>query len=172
MDLPDKCQKCTKPKVFHHTQVFGTTSKKLDLCAECPLAKKLENPGGFGNMDDDFPAESGSSVNKSGGDSDSPACPVCGYTTENFKKNGRVGCPSCYEFFKDAIQPLLPDMHRGCKHTGKVPVTMFTIEDLRLQLADYSVKLTDAINQEKYEDAARFRDQIAELKTKLETTSH
>ena len=171
MDLPEKCKQCTKPKVFHHTQVFGTTSKKIDMCADCPLASKLENPAGFGNMDDEFPKETGSIENDGLSNTSSPACPVCKYTAESFKKNGRMGCPSCYEFFSDTIRSLLPDMHRGNRHAGKIPVTMFTIEDLRLQLADFEVKLQDAISQEDFENAAQYRDRITELKTKVESAA-
>ena len=39
----------------------------------------------------------------------------------DFKKNGRLGCPACYESFAEELQQILAGMQCGPTHNGKLP---------------------------------------------------
>ena len=91
-------------------------------------------------------------------------CDECGYTPREFKKTGRLGCESCYATFANLLSPALAGMHKGERHKGKVParaVERKTYED-RLNSLEGDLQL--AIEEEHYEDAARVRDEILDLK--------
>ena len=92
-------------------------------------------------------------------------CPHCGITFEEFRAKGRFGCPRDYEVFREALVPLLQKMHGGAqRHVGRLPrgqdEVETTVGDRLLQLRR---ELHEAITEEKYEDAARLRDEIAEI---------
>ncbi len=48
-------------------------------------------------------------------------CPCCGFTEEVFAKAFKMGCSRCYETFAPQIETMLPKLHPGVLHTGKVP---------------------------------------------------
>jgi protein arginine kinase activator len=54
------------------------------------------------------------------------ACPSCGFTAAQLKKIGRMGCPECYDTFREGIEGLLRGMHKGTRHVGKRPSAIIT----------------------------------------------
>jgi protein arginine kinase activator len=48
-------------------------------------------------------------------------CDACGFTASQLKKIGRMGCPECYAAFRDGLDGLLRNMHKGTRHVGKRP---------------------------------------------------
>jgi protein arginine kinase activator len=48
-------------------------------------------------------------------------CPVCGFREENFARQLRLGCPTCYLTFAPHLETLLPRIQRGLRHAGRVP---------------------------------------------------
>ncbi len=48
-------------------------------------------------------------------------CPCCGFTEEVFAEAFKLGCSLCYETFAPQIETMLPKLHSGVVHTGKVP---------------------------------------------------
>ncbi len=125
------CLMCgVAPATVHLTKVFGGKVIKVDLCQAC--ASKLGlNPGediaigavlesiakilGKQGLEDiaklKTKQEKKSKVTL--------RCPECGWTDEDFSKNGRLGCSQCYEVFKKKIAEAIEQMHRGCEHVGK-----------------------------------------------------
>ena len=85
-------------------------------------------------------------------------CPSCHMRSSDFRKTSRLGCATCYRTFAGELAPILEDMHRGDRHTGKVPRNAAVIreEELRLQLEE-------AVAAQRFEEAARIRDAIREL---------
>ena len=55
-------------------------------------------------------------------------------------------------------------MHKGTTHTGKVPQVALSRRSLSDRLSQLENGLTAAIKAEHYEDAARFRDEITQVK--------
>jgi len=89
------------------------------------------------------------------------ACPACGLTIVQFRTKGRLGCPRCYEMFRQSLIPLLERVHDGTTHRGRCPgkpIDRIPGEDE--QMDDLRSSLRDAIDAENYELAAQLRDQI------------
>lgn len=100
-------------------------------------------------------------------------CAECGTTFGGFKKTGKLGCAACYEAFRAQITQVLSNIHYGAKHhAGKLPHYASTEEHadliLRRELDDARLSLKQAIEAERYEDAARFRDQINALAERID----
>jgi protein arginine kinase activator len=93
------------------------------------------------------------------------ACPGCGMTPTDFRSKGRLGCPRCYEAFRSELLPLLQRIHESQSHTGRVPAVAAAApppSDERT-LTDVRRRLEDAVRGERYEEAARLRDQLRKL---------
>ena len=58
-------------------------------------------------------------------------------------------------------------MHKGIKHTGKTPKNFKDDRALRDQLAKLEKDLHQAVEEERYEDAAVLRDSIKQLTAAL-----
>ena len=95
----------------------------------------------------------------------SEACPGCGMTPIEFRTKGRLGCPRCYDAFRQELMPLLQRIHEAQSHRGRLPGTVgggLAAPDERA-LADVRRKLEDAVRGERYEEAARLRDDLRRL---------
>lgn len=154
-----KCDLCSKPATVHLTQIVNNKVHKVDLCEECAQAKGVTDPSGFSLADLLLKA----SLTPDAGNT-SLRCERCGFTQIDFKKHGRFGCPHCYETFKGVIEPMLETMHKGVTHTGKVPQKALARKSLYDRLTELEVNLDEAVKSERYEDAARYRDEIHQVK--------
>ncbi len=159
MASPLKCDLCTKPATVHLTQIVNGKASKLDLCEACAQAKGVTDPGGFslGDLLQKAALTPGSAAA-------GLRCEQCGATAGDFKKHGRFGCPHCYETFAELLAPLLENMHKGVTHAGKVPQKALARKSLYDRLTRLESELGNAIKAERYEDAARFRDEIQQVK--------
>lgn len=93
-------------------------------------------------------------------------CPGCGITMQVFKQTGRLGCARCYETFRSDLVPLLQRVHESATHRGRLPgmtATPGTLSPVPVpadSLADLRRRLDDAVRGERYEEAARLRDEL------------
>ena len=94
---------------------------------------------------------------------DQLACPVCGITYLEFRKQGRLGCAHDYEFFQEQLDPLLMNIHDQTHHIGKVPRRCPQGADQQTQLIRLRREMKEAIATENYEQASQLRDQIREI---------
>ncbi|HEY9154592.1 MAG TPA: UvrB/UvrC motif-containing protein [Opitutaceae bacterium] len=159
MASPLKCDLCSKPATVHLTQIVNNKVHKVDLCEECAQAKGVTDPNGFSLADLLLKASLNPEAATSG-----LRCENCGFTQNDFKKHGRFGCPHCYETFKAMVEPMLDNMHKGTQHTGKVPQRALDRKSLYDRLTRLEDDLDEAIRSERYEDAARYRDEIHQVK--------
>jgi hypothetical protein len=60
----------------------------------------------------------------------------------DFKKQGRFGCPACYDAFKGILDPMLEGMHKGTVHSGKVPQKALQRKSLYDRLTKLEVDLS------------------------------
>ena len=92
-------------------------------------------------------------------------CPGCGMTVADFRSKGRLGCPRCYEAFRSELLPLLQRIHEAQLHTGRLPAVLGSapppVDDR--SLTDVRRRLEDAVRGERYEEAARLRDELRKL---------
>ncbi|HYF14365.1 MAG TPA: UvrB/UvrC motif-containing protein [Phycisphaerales bacterium] len=108
------------------------------------------------------------------------ACPNCNTTFAEFKQQGLLGCEQCYTAFEGQLLPLLERAHDGGQHhTGKTPkrgagdapATPTTpskpakkpVEARVNRLQALKRDLDQAVKDERYEAAARLRDELRKL---------
>jgi protein arginine kinase activator len=162
MANPIKCSLCGKPATVHLTQIINNKIHKVDLCEDCAKAKGVTDPAGFsladllikGALNNETTTEGEGGI----------VCPACGFTQQDFKKIGRFGCPKCYDAFRPMLTPMLGSMHKDTKHVGKVPQHAADRRSIYERLTKLEMELDLAIKTERYEDAARFRDEIRQIK--------
>lgn len=152
-----KCDFCGKPATVHLTQIVNNKVHNVDLCEACAQSKGVTNPGGFSLAD---------LLVKTSLAPESPGvrCEQCGFTQADFKKHGRFGCPACYDAFQPILEPMLDGMHKGTRHVGKVPQAALQRRSLYDRLTKLELDLTEAIKSERYEEAAKFRDEINQVR--------
>ncbi len=94
---------------------------------------------------------------------DASRCDACGTSLSRICETAEVGCASCYGTYGKEVESLLEALHRGLAHRGK----SFACDDARARLAmELQTKrllLRSVLKAEKYEEAARLRDEIAAL---------
>ena len=170
------CSSCnSKDATVHWTQVVGDKVHKVDLCEECAKTKGLDDPAGkamagmlMGIGEEDEENKAAPSLGMT--TADPVVCSVCGFTQDDFKKNMRFGCAACYNEFGVQLRGLIKTMHRGVKHVGKVPKDFERQHGFSIKHAELKEKLEAAISQEAFEEAARLRDEISELKMQSESS--
>ena len=68
---------------------------------------------------------------------------------------------------RDGLENLLKAMHKGTRHVGKTPRRIVSEGQIRGSLGQLREDLATAVQEERYEDAARLKDQISQLQQKL-----
>src|SRR6266704_1626598 len=155
-----------KEATVHFTQTNGAGVQKVDLCEECAKAKEMNDPTGFSLADLLLGLGASQEIEQAGGGAEIK-CPRCGFSQADFKKSGRLGCPECYKTFSEALDGLLKTMHKGTRHVGKVPEFLRQTRDLSDRLKALQKKLSKAIDDEDFEEAAILRDEIKQTTARL-----
>jgi protein arginine kinase activator len=88
-------------------------------------------------------------------------------TFSEFRENGRLGCPTCYQEFRQELLPLLENIHEDNHHIGKRPARSPGQTPEQSQVIQLRHQQRDAIEHEDYEKAAELRDRIAEIEASL-----
>lgn len=172
------CQNCGNNEAnVRYTQVINGVKKEMALCEEC--SQKL----GISHIDFNMPINLSSFLGEFFNEEDNflPSfinpenlvCNECGMSYEEFTNTGKFGCENCYEIFSRKIDPLLKNIHGDNRHIGKkaklqLPKEKNTIKkEINLEenkqankLEELKQKLNLAIKEERYEDAAKIRDEI------------
>lgn len=160
-----KCQKCDRPATFHITDLIDGEPSELHLCEECAQSFLTPSQEEASEM---MPAMAGLlaqhlAVGETADELarlDQRACPVCGITFLQFRKQGRLGCPHDYVFFEKELEPLLVSIHDNTQHIGKVPKRCPHGADQQTQLIRLRREMKDAVAGEEYERASELRDKI------------
>jgi protein arginine kinase activator len=157
------CDVCkTNTATVYLTQIVDGNMKKINLCESCSKEKGVSDPTGFALADlllglgESQQVEQATVVEQ---------CPVCGFTQADFKKTGRLGCSECYQTFAEGLVTLIKAMHKGVKHTGKVPARLYRDLARSGRLEELRRSLDEAVSKEDYESAAVLRDEIRQLET-------
>ena len=163
-----KCEICKAQEAsVHLTQVLDGEVRKLHMCEDC--ARKgginIENPVSISDLL--------LGLGKQEPEEEAPpapdrTCPTCHMRHADFRKTGRLGCPDCYEAFAAELVPLLRQMHRRDHHVGRAPRHMPAGISLTSEAVSVQHALDRAVADERFEEAARLRDRLAEIRRRLE----
>lgn len=118
-------------------------------------------------------------------------CDKCGMTYDEFIDTGKFGCENCYEIFSEKVDPILKNIQTGNRHIGRgieaknktqkqnnneeacrgencssankksKENTQDNTNNKQLEKLKQDLKI--AIQEERYEDAAKIRDEIKKL---------
>ncbi len=181
------CQKCNKNEAnVKYTEIINGEKKEMMLCEECSNELGLNNIN-F-NMPIDFSSFFGGLLEED--DYNSPEfmplfqkvkelkCDNCNMTYDEFVNHGKFGCPECYDVFSSKIDSILKRLHGNNKYLGRKALNSSLNKDetnsnLKTN-TDFNEKtnkndnkleklqkdLKKAIADERYEDAAKIRDEI------------
>ncbi len=161
------CENCKKNTATTHIKrTINGNTQEYHLCSECAKALGMTNDLGsfmnfgvgslFGSLFSDglTGIESQAMVKR---------CPGCGISFDDIAKTGLCGCPQCYTTFYDQLLPTLSRIHGKLEHLGKV--SKVTDESKKeAQLKNLETQLKQAVDEQRYEDAAKIRDEISALK--------
>ena len=120
-----KCQRCDKPATFHITELTGGKPQELHLCeqhARVYLTESEPEQSGTQNLAGALAQQL--AVGQTAEELarlDQQACPICGITFFEFRKEGRLGCPHDYVCFQKELEPLIMNIHGELQHVGKRP---------------------------------------------------
>ncbi|MDF2943462.1 MAG: hypothetical protein K0S01_2320 [Herbinix sp.] len=174
--LCDRCQK--RDAKILYTEIINGVKKEQHLCEECatdytsfqmekPLMNSELTLGDLlSTLLDNYTA-----ADKKAPGEVQPAvtCSHCGTSYDEFIQKGRFGCAQCYRSFNGQLGKTLKGIQGADIHTGKRPRGYITVTNDR-NLKDFteaeklSLKLQEAIEKEEFEEAARLRDLIKQMK--------
>jgi len=165
-----KCLRCTKQATLHITELKGGKSVSLHLCETC--AQEYLNTVEVGGIPDEYgetysPPSKEYESGEDFPDAGAKTCPRCGITFKQFRSQGRLGCPQDYEVFHAELLPLLESIHGETQHVGKFPPEVSESSRRQHELIRLRNELRSAIDEERYEVAARVRDQIQVIEAEL-----
>lgn len=165
------CPKCNQrlATVRYAEVVDGAVTERY-LCPECLARMQRDAVPGF-----EIAAAAPAAAKPSPQDVAESAlrvqrpCPGCGMLLSDILDTGKVGCARCYEAFSTEIDDRLETLHHALQHRGKLA----HVDDSKAQLrADLQTKrglLRSVLKAEKYEEAARLRDEIKTLESALQS---
>lgn len=90
------------------------------------------------------------------------ACGQCGTTIADIKNTGFVGCERCYADLREELLPMLKALHGSAAHVGGIEQNGAQ-PDGQKELSCLRSRLSSAIAEERYEEAAQLRDRIRVL---------
>lgn len=157
MPTPLKCSLCAATATVHLTQIVQGKVSKVDFCEACA------SQGGAGDAAVFKLADAVNAVVTVA----TLTCPECGFSDVELRRRGRLGCPSCWQIFGDALGGLLGKIQHEAQHVGRAPVGTVPVGQLRHRLQVATLEMQAAITAEDYEQAAKLRDEMARLTTQL-----
>ena len=163
------CQLCGKrpANVCINIDINGNKSQRF-ICDKCADERKIkENPSGAAILAlvNDIRAANLSRQQSEGEKSEQieRTCKSCGMTYKEFAKTYMLGCEDCYESFEDIIKPLVESITKPSAVSAQSEKPQNDDVPDRNQILKLKLLLKQCIEREDYENAAKFRDKIAEL---------
>ncbi len=89
-------------------------------------------------------------------------CPVCGTTYGDYERTGLLGCPSCYDVFKEELLPDIERVQQKTVHVGKQGGNNDEL-GLHRQLRSLQEQLEAALREKRFIDAGRLNARISEI---------
>ena len=157
-----KCDICReRPAVIFVQQVSKGISIELHLCEKCAKERGFSTTGNkidisLGSLFSEILENADGKTAKTG------ACPNCGCTITDIRKNHKAGCAECYAYFTGDIISILRSEGVELSYTGEFPVTPENFR-VRQDTENIEKELQRAVEHEDYELAAYYRDRLKSL---------
>lgn len=176
-----KCENCGNNDAnVKYTQIINGEKKQMFLCEDCSERLGINDirfnmPINFTSFLTDF-FDDMTDINIIPGYDNTKKikCNTCGLMWDDFLHTGKFGCSSCYDNFESRIDPILRSLQGTNTHIGRIGKIVDS-KSIQQNLDDKleqesKVNLTkieklketlkQAIKEERYEDAAKIRDEI------------
>jgi protein arginine kinase activator len=155
------CGVCNKKAAtVHFKQVVNGVSQEMNICADCAKNSGISVTAPLGLTD--MLLGMGANTDSTASEEANKACAACHMRLGDLRKTHRLGCPECYGAFADELAPMIEAMHRDTRHSGKVPESARAVA----RIAAMQAELQKAVDEQRFEDAARLRDEIRGLRGK------
>jgi len=150
--MKEMCQYCKKePAEVKCTILINDQRMEINLCLDCARIAGMQEQ---------------IRLNRKVGRKDKPEfvaktevfCNKCKLSFLDFVKTGVLGCPGCYDVFDDKLVNILKGIHSSSFHRGRAPG-----KEKEVDIAQLKWRLSEAIQSEDFELAARLRDKIEQL---------
>lgn len=176
------CQNCHKNEATVHIQkIVDGQVTSFHLCEACAAKKGADDPDlpelNLAEVLFDLAGKAAQAASKTEKDDDPDtviACPDCGWSLDQLRKTGYMGCPGCYKTFGPLIGGMLKNMHRGDRHVGKIPLSSGpkAVKNRKIMMLQREIEqlrkdLEEKVRHEEYEEAAVLRDRIQSLERQL-----
>lgn len=164
-----RCDRCGKPSVYHSTLIVNGVSQSTNLCRDCAIKEGVFTTEPTSMFDDMFsvfadflPFEQVQDI----------VCPVCKTSLREFKNSSLLGCPNCYDAFREEIGQLIKKIAPFDRHKQEAPKIKPSKTEKKAskeeKIAQLREEMALAVKEERYEDAAKIKKQIKRLEAKDE----
>lgn len=176
------CENCGKREAnVRYSENINGVKKEMNLCEECSRKLGITDKMDFRMPSLDIPSFFGSFLEDFSTPEFMPflneakqlTCDSCGSTFDDIVNTGKYGCANCYDVFGDRMDPILKKLQGANRHNGRLGKisenkVLFEKEDKKDnkkelekdKLEKLQENLKQAIKEERYEDAAKIRDEI------------
>ncbi len=173
-----------------YTQIINGEKKQMFLCDECSEKMGIDSsihlnmPINFSSFLSDF-FDDVDALTPMPMLERELRCEKCGLSFDDFMNTGKFGCSNCYEEFEERIDPILKNIHGSNRHIGRLGSVsegkdvldnskksngelrnkdFLDTKNMKDEKAKFieglKADLKVAIKEERYEDAAKIRDEI------------
>lgn len=164
---PLECSQCKKPTCMVYKDIENGGIDTSHMCSDCPILKK-KLYGESQNLQDKYDVKT------------NLCCGHCGTSWDSLQISHSLGCAECYNVFESLIlssldsNNLIPpkvavstQKDPSCPlHIGRTPSTP-NVAPISEQMSTLNAALNEAVKKENFEQAAKLRDQIRQLKDKV-----
>lgn len=127
------CEECNEREAVYTVSVLiGDESTTRHLCGECMSRMNATmNPANIRNLLSSILSAITGKAEEQQAPGEDIECPRCHTALSRFTKTGRLGCPGCYDAFRDQLGKTLLQIHGRVQHAGRRPLG--TVDEQRVR---------------------------------------
>jgi len=166
-----QCEICkTRTATVHLTEIINGQRTESHLCQNCAQKEGVTIKSQLSLNELLSSLIAAHQQADEAGDSEDArrACPECGTTMEQFRKQALLGCPKDYDVFESDLKEVIEKTQdNNLTHKGKIPAQIQNSSNAKPEnqdkIEELQKQLSQAVEKEDYELAAKIRDQLKEL---------
>lgn len=166
------CDRCGKREAtIRYVQIINGNKQELHLCSGCGKEVGVDEfnmPMDFSNFFGDIFSDYNFPILNQ---ETNLICKECNTSFNDFLNTGRFGCANCYKTFEKKLKPILKRIQGGAEYLGNsnIKESEGILKNSNTDEKEDSIralenKLKKCIKEENYEEAAKIRDEIKNLK--------